>query len=134
MRKPLRTTGWSSASTIVIVSSSTHGTVSLIPGSIGAPAARRIRAMPRRPGGELRMRADGRDVNLIGMSSNEKDTESLMDSTGLGLLPGIAIALGLMILAMALVLTGSMWAVAFVLVLIGACLRGDPLRRGRGQL
>jgi hypothetical protein len=80
--------------------------------------------MPRRPGGELRMRADGRDVNLIRMSSNEKDTESLMDSTGLGLLPGIAVALGLMVLAMALVLTGSMWAVAFVLVLIGVCLAG----------
>ena len=80
------------------------------------------------------MRADGRDVNLIRMSSNEKDTESLMDSTGLGLLPGIAVALGLMVLAMALVLTGSMWAVAFVLVLIGVCLAGDPLRRCRGQL
>jgi hypothetical protein len=61
-------------------------------------------------------------TTLLAMSSNQNDPDSLMESTGLGLLPGIAVALGLMILAMALVLTGSMWAVAFVLVLIGVCL------------
>jgi O-antigen/teichoic acid export membrane protein len=66
---------------------------------------------------------DGRAATtLLAMSTEEKNTESLMESTGLGLLPGVAVALGLMILAMALVLTGSMWAVAFVLLLIGACL------------
>jgi ABC-type spermidine/putrescine transport system permease subunit II len=55
------------------------------------------------------------------MSTDEKDTESLMESTGLGLLPGIVLAMGLMILVMALVLTGSMWAVGFVLLVIVAC-------------
>jgi len=63
-------------------------------------------------------------MTLLAMSTDEKNTESLMESTGLGLLPGVAVALGLMILAMALVLTGSMWAVAFVIVLIGACVAG----------
>ena len=63
-------------------------------------------------------------MTLLSMSTDEKNTESLMESTGLGLLPGVAVALGLMILAMALVLTGSMWAVAFVIVLIGACVAG----------
>jgi hypothetical protein len=67
------------------------------------------------------MRSERAATTLLAMSSDEKDTESLMDSTGLGLLPGIAVAMGLMIMAMALLLTGSMWAVAFVLVLIGAC-------------
>jgi uncharacterized membrane protein len=44
---------------------------------------------------------------------------SIMEETGLGLLPGVVIALGLVVFSMALLLTGSMWAVATVLVLIG---------------
>ena len=44
--------------------------------------------------------------------------ESLMDRTGLGLLPGLALALGLIVFAMAFLLTGSMWAVFGVLALI----------------
>ena len=48
-----------------------------------------------------------------------KDT-SIMEETGLGLLPGVVIALGLVVFSMALLLTGSMWAVAAVLALIGA--------------
>lgn len=47
-----------------------------------------------------------------------KDT-SIMEATGLGLLPGVVIALGLVVFSMALLLTGSMWAVAAVLALIG---------------
>ena len=70
------------------------------------------------------MRGRRAAMTLLSMSTDEKNTESLMESTGLGLLPGVAVALGLMILAMALVLTGSMWAVAFVIVLIGACVAG----------
>jgi hypothetical protein len=42
-----------------------------------------------------------------------------MEASGLGLLPGLVIALGLVVLSMALLLTGSMWAVAGVLLLIG---------------
>jgi uncharacterized membrane protein len=45
---------------------------------------------------------------------------SIMEETGLGLLPGVVIALGLVVFSMALLLTGSMWAVAAVLALIGA--------------
>jgi hypothetical protein len=41
-----------------------------------------------------------------------------MDITGLGLLPGVALALGLVVGAMALLLTGSMWAVFAVLALV----------------
>jgi hypothetical protein len=92
------------------------------------------------------MRVDARRANLRPMNENEKDSESLMESTGLGLLPGIVVAMGLMILAMALVLTGSMWAVAFVLVLIGLCVaaivyvviavssEGERGRRLRGRV
>jgi hypothetical protein len=92
------------------------------------------------------MRGDARRANLRPMNENEKDSESLMESTGLGLLPGIVVAMGLMILAMALVLTGSMWAVAFVLVLIGLCVaaivyvviavssEGERGRRLRGRV
>ena len=61
------------------------------------------------------------ETKLHHMDADEKNTESLMESTGLGLLPGIVVALGLMILAMALVLLDSMWAVAFVLVAIVVC-------------
>ena len=42
-----------------------------------------------------------------------------MEETGLGLLPGVALALLVVVLAMAVLLTGSMWAVVGVLVLIG---------------
>jgi hypothetical protein len=45
-------------------------------------------------------------------------TESLMEETGLGLLPGLVGALGLVLGAMALLLIGSMWAVWGVLVLV----------------
>jgi hypothetical protein len=41
-----------------------------------------------------------------------------MDITGLGLLPGLVLALGLVVGAMALLLIGSMWAVFAVLALI----------------
>jgi hypothetical protein len=45
------------------------------------------------------------------------NNESLMEETGLGLLPGIVIALGLVVGAMALLLLDSMLAVFGVLVL-----------------
>jgi hypothetical protein len=45
---------------------------------------------------------------------------SIMEESGLGLPPGVVIALGLVVFSMALLLTGSMWAVAAVLALIGA--------------
>ncbi len=45
--------------------------------------------------------------------------QSLMEESGLGLLPGITLALALVVFAMALLLTGSMWAVVGVLILIG---------------
>lgn len=45
-------------------------------------------------------------------------SESVMDITGLGLLPGLVLALGLVVGAMALLLIGSMWAVFAVLALI----------------
>jgi hypothetical protein len=48
-----------------------------------------------------------------------KHNESLMEGTGLGLLPGLVVALGLIVFAMAILLTGSMWAVVGVLALIG---------------
>jgi hypothetical protein len=48
-----------------------------------------------------------------------EDRNSLMEATGLGLLPGLVLALALICVAMAALLTGSMWAVAGVLVLIG---------------
>lgn len=49
---------------------------------------------------------------------DERNDESLMDETGLGLLPGIAVALGLVVGAMALLLLGSMWAVFGVIGLV----------------
>lgn len=48
-----------------------------------------------------------------------EDRNSLMEATGLGLLPGLVLALALVCVAMAALLTGSMWAVAGVLLLIG---------------
>jgi hypothetical protein len=44
--------------------------------------------------------------------------ESLMEETGLGLLPGLVCALGLVVGAMGLLLLGSMWAVWGLLVLV----------------
>ena len=49
--------------------------------------------------------------------TGELKNESLMDESGLGLLPGIVAALGLVVGAMALLLLGSMWAVFGVLAL-----------------
>jgi hypothetical protein len=46
------------------------------------------------------------------------ENESLMDSTGLGLLPGLVGAMALIVIAMAALLTGSMWAVVLLLVAI----------------
>ena len=51
---------------------------------------------------------------------DERNRESAMEETGLGLLPGVVMALFIVVLAMALLLTGSMWAVVGVLLLIGA--------------
>ena len=45
------------------------------------------------------------------------DNESLMEETGLGLLPGIVVALGLVVTAMTLLLLDSMLAAFGVLVL-----------------
>ena len=54
--------------------------------------------------------------------ADERNNESLMDETGLGLLPGLVAALGIVVVAMTLtlLLIGSMWAVfgVFALVLI----------------
>lgn len=49
----------------------------------------------------------------------EPNNESLMEETGLGLLPGVVVALGIVVFSMALLLTRSMWAVLGVLVLVG---------------
>ena len=53
------------------------------------------------------------------MNDELHNDTSIMEETGLGLLPGVVIALGLVVFSMALLLTGSMWAVAAVLALIG---------------
>jgi hypothetical protein len=53
------------------------------------------------------------------MSERTDRYEPLMERTGLGLLPGLVLALGLIVFAMAALLTGSMWAVVGLLVLIG---------------
>jgi len=55
------------------------------------------------------------------MSTEQNDQRSLMDATGLGLLPGLALATALICVAMAALLTGSMWAVGGVLLLIILC-------------
>lgn len=44
--------------------------------------------------------------------------ESLMELSGMGLLPGMVVAAGVVVFAMAALLTGSMWAVAGLLLLI----------------
>jgi hypothetical protein len=49
---------------------------------------------------------------------NEPNNESLMEETGLGLLPGVVVALGIVVFSMALLLTGSTWALVAVLVLV----------------
>ena len=49
----------------------------------------------------------------------KENNQSLMDATGLGLLPGLSGALALVVVAMAALLTGSMWAVFGVLALVG---------------
>lgn len=51
--------------------------------------------------------------------TDHMDHESLMDSTGMGLLPGLVLGMGIVVFAMAALLTGSMWAVAGLLVMVG---------------
>jgi hypothetical protein len=50
---------------------------------------------------------------------DERNQESVMEETGLGLLPGVVGALFIVVLAMTLLFTGSMWAVFGVLALTG---------------
>ena len=50
---------------------------------------------------------------------DEPNQESPMEETGLGLLPGVVLALFIVVLAMAVLFTNSMWAVVGVLVLVG---------------
>jgi len=50
---------------------------------------------------------------------DESNQESPMEETGLGLLPGVVLALFIVVLAMAVLFTNSMWAVVGVLLLIG---------------
>ena len=135
MRRPLRTTGWSSASTIVIVPASTDGTLSLM--GVGSAPRPAFTSVPIRDadagncGGMVRQSAaeTGGAADAAGparrtcpdMSIEEKGGQSLMNDTGLGLLPGLALATGLLVVAMAAVLTGSKWAVVGVLVIIGIC-------------
>jgi len=57
-------------------------------------------------------------VALCKAMLSDMKNESLMDRTGLGLLPGLVLALGLVVFAMAFLLMGSMWAVFGVLALI----------------
>jgi hypothetical protein len=54
------------------------------------------------------------------MDPDERN-ESLMEATGMGLLPGLSAAMTLVVLAMAALLAGSMWAVVGVLILAGVC-------------
>jgi TRAP-type C4-dicarboxylate transport system permease small subunit len=49
---------------------------------------------------------------------DEPRDESLMEATGLGLLPGVAVALGIVVFSMAMLLTGSPWAVALAPALL----------------
>ena len=49
----------------------------------------------------------------------EGNNESLMEASGMGLLPGLSGAMALVVLAMAALLSGSMWAVFGVLALVG---------------
>jgi hypothetical protein len=80
------------------------------------------------------------------MRTDDTRESTLMDATGLGLLPGITLAMGLIVVSMAALLTGSMWAVAGVLVMIGLCVgaivfivlavstEGERGRRMRGMV
>ena len=76
---------------------------------------------------------------MKGEPVRDERNESLMDLSGLGLLPGLALALGLVVFDMALLLTGSMWAVVGVLGLVGRWSgvygHGGPRsdRRGRAR-
>jgi hypothetical protein len=47
------------------------------------------------------------------------NNESLMEATGMGLLPGLVGGMAAIVLAMAALLTGSMWALVGVLALVG---------------
>lgn len=49
----------------------------------------------------------------------EDNNETLMETTGMGLLPGLSGAMALIVLAMVALLTGSLWAVFGLLALIG---------------
>jgi hypothetical protein len=51
----------------------------------------------------------------------DEQRHSLMESSGLGLLPGVVLALALILTVMAALLTESMWAVAGVLFVIRWC-------------
>lgn len=55
---------------------------------------------------------------MKGEPVRDERNESLMDLSGLGLLPGLALALGLVVFAMAFLLIDSMWAVVGVLALV----------------
>jgi hypothetical protein len=95
---------------------------------IDARGSRGIRALPRPAAanyGNTRRRAPDADEpaerEAGAMNSEQNNDRSLMDATGLGLLPGLALATALICVAMAALLTGSMWAVAGVLVLIVVC-------------
>jgi Mg/Co/Ni transporter MgtE len=50
---------------------------------------------------------------------NKPNNQSLMEESGLGLLPGVVLALAIVVFSMALLLTGSAWAVVAMLVLVG---------------
>jgi hypothetical protein len=49
------------------------------------------------------------------LMTGDVNNDSLMEQTGLGLLPGLVLALGIVVGAMALLLIGSMWTVFAVL-------------------
>jgi hypothetical protein len=51
----------------------------------------------------------------------EEDRTSLMESTGMGLLPGLALATVLVLSIMAALLMESIWAVALILIVVLAC-------------
>src|SRR5687768_16275378 len=119
MRRPLRTTEWSSARTMVMLSVS-GVTATGVSGRRGVAQLSRsphrsrcyARMPPRRPPSILSEDTKG------GSMAPNPNNESLMEETGLGLLPGIVIALGLVVGAMALLLLGSMIAVFGVLALV----------------
>jgi hypothetical protein len=76
----------------------------------------------------------------------EERRESLMEATGMGLLPGLSTAMTVVVLAMAALLTGSVWVVAGALALIGLSVmaivfvvvavttEGEPGRRLRAMV